>query len=247
MKKSIILLIVLSSCSHKAQDVTGPRNFSDIQARRDDMLQTFQPSTITRCDYATFALLWNAVGGHASIAGLENPSGKWNRHFQPCYPVDSQSETSRDSYLSLLHLTQTTGDMTPIKRVLDYAKPLNWITGAGPIDVTSIAPLVPAMQAVAERLPVVIPGFSAHQMASYLWLMGRRQGALNEVEMQALKILVSNQPDAPIMLALLHRFTDGDQTETVAALDSMTDAAVFWGSAPNDVYYAVTVAIAEGR
>lgn len=244
MKYFLLTLNLLCSCGHHASQDTK-LNFTDLQHQRDQIVATYNTETITKCDYATFALLYNAFGGKADLTGLEDPSGKWNRNAQPCYPTESNSETSLDTYLMALQYAASTHDMGLVDRIVAYAEPQDWVTGAGPVGITSILPLVP----VLGGMQLAVSSFRSDLLAVYILLTGRLNGDISTMDVDTLKLLNKETPGNPLYLAILHRFTDGDQTDTVDYLQTMshTVGATGWGSCPYEVLFTVVVGIMEGR
>jgi hypothetical protein len=251
----LMLYILLMSCGAQPAKDDNSFNLDAVKAKRDSLVSNFQLADIERCDRITFAALFNAFGGSLDLSGFESPAGKWNRDSLPCYPEESKSETSLDGYLSVLHWAHSRGDLGMVSRIADYAAPKDWITGAGPEDITSIFKLTPLIFEILgtelkgndDALPF-LSGFRAHLAAMYIWLHGRIQGHIDAFELTILEALLVNEPGAYMLSALYHRFQDGRFQDTVNMMNNYSgDYGEFWGSCPTDLSYILTVAIMEGR
>jgi hypothetical protein len=260
--RHLLLTILLLACGRN-ESQPSTVSLSDVQAKRDSIMESFDTNSIERCDWLTFAALVDAfTAKKVNIYAVEKTPGIWHRHMQTCYPEHSQSETSRDGYLSALHAFKTRGDTAAVQRILSAVRPLEYRTGPGPLGVAGIAPLVPIMRKMAgaylvdesdDALPdafqKVTQGFRPHLIASYIWLSGRVHGSITNAGRDVLKTFVRENPNSPFFRALRSRFDDGDQTEALELLDRMPheDAPFGWGSCPWQVYYAISVAVMEGR
>lgn len=262
MKALAALLFALAACSCApcASQPTG-QDLSAVRADRNRIVAEYDPSTIERCDFVTFAALYEAFNGNgrsAGVTGLEQIGGKWERHFAPCYPANSRSETTRDGYLAVLHRAWSDQDALLIDRIIFYAEPRAWITGEGDPWVTSVADLAPLMYHMARRPEPLtglavddnpLHGFRGHLLALFIYLRGRVDGSVSEAERLALVELAKAEPRSPIYAALLARFSDGNQAEAIEKLLSMPRVVgpFGWGSAPWQVYFMVAAGIMEGR
>lgn len=254
--RTLILSLLLLSCSRHDSGATG-LDISAEQAQRDALCKSFDPYTVPRCDRSTFHVLMAAMCNQTLPVQYESPSGKWNRDVLPCYPGDSSSETSRDTYLSLL-LTKDQGGIT---RAVNFAQPLG-DTGQPAGGVGNIAPFLPIMRgytlaitqadldAALSTVKTWDAGTTGHLTAEYLWATARLRGGLTDAGDQVLKKIWSATPTSPFFSCLYHRFSlrDNDQAGTVALLRGMPqDTGDFgWGSSPWQVHYALTVKCLEG-
>jgi len=140
-----------------------------------------------------------------------------------------------------------------VKRIMIYGTAEGWITGQGDSGVTSIFPLIPIMTDMMvlnlTSIEDMASSFQAHDLASYMLLIGRVKGGFNNTELNIMKTLVNNAPTNPFYLAILHRFTDGVQSGAIDALNKMpeVDSPTGWGSSSWQVIFTVTVGIMEGR
>jgi hypothetical protein len=253
MKHLLPILLLLSCARHQEQETR--QDLADVQRERDQIVAAFDPATITRCDYLTFAALLEAftVKG-ANVAELEHPVGMWHRNFKTCYPNDSASETSRDGYIAVLHLAQSHHDAGLAQRIIDYAEPQGWITGPGPEGVTGIGDLEHVARQIADAPPSrdeerdIIPPSTKHVLGLILYLRGRVFHGLSSGEALIARELARAEPEDPFFQALHSRFDDQDYGNAIEKLQVMPriDAPFGWGSCPWPVYYAMTVAVMEG-
>lgn len=250
----LLCCFLLSACGGKKDD---PNSFdlASAQSERDRRIAEMNLDEIARCDYVTFAAMGHAYSSRDfNVRDLEIPSGRWNRHYQICFPNDSKSETSLDGYLSVLHLAQERGDKSLVKRIIDYAGPRDWITGEGPEGVTSIKPLVPIIREMAgrdehteERVPNPFEGFRGHLLANYLWLHAKVHGDVPLLAKPLLSALAQTIPGSPYIAALNARYNGASYGRAFDLLNDFSGCAKWWGSCHDSIYYAITVAVLEGR
>jgi hypothetical protein len=263
---AIVLTIMLGGCGRKdSQETTNPLDAVAAKA-------SFYEAHITdeiylqRCDKLTFKASLSAVF-RQDIASLEAAPGEWHRDTTACYPVDSASEVSTEGILGVLHHIWTYRDLAMLNRLIAYGEAHNWVMGVGDTQNTVVLGLVPTIYDMRDRLsgsqsltgPIdqVLQGYKGHILASWLWLRGRMVGALTDLELAAAKSLAGSASADPMYSAIVHRFTDGDQSQAIATLlddklfpaDSIpTKTGLFgWGSCPTIVYYELVKGIMQGR
>ena len=250
-------LVTLAVSGCRREVVETETTFAVAQERRDVICLEMMPAQIERCDYGTFASLVVAfcprVSVDFAVASLEDPAGKWRRHFDACYPAESKTETSKDTYLSVLHLAHGLGEsgLPILYRIRDYVKAPLYLTGEGDPRITSIMPLMPLLTRMLsekreggfETLP-----FQASLLANYVWLVARVTGGMSEIEYQALAAMRAQNPENPWLQALYHNLKDGDHEDTLKALEEYDMSSNYgWGSAPPGLQYILAVAVMENQ
>jgi hypothetical protein len=230
------------------------------QSERDTICQYFDPAEITRCDRATFHVLMAAACGQSLPTKYEFPPGKWNRDVEKCYPEESRSETSRDTYLSVV----LGNDQAANRRVIDYAQDRGWETGEPIGGVGNIAPLVPILRSanLAEASDTVIDegieaakkafeGHRGHLIAGYLWQVARLRGHLTWIGQSLLHKISDQTPESPYLRCLYYRFAGraDDMADVGRLLDQIPhkENTFGWGSSPWQVHFALTVSCLEGK
>jgi hypothetical protein len=257
MRSLYVLALLLVSCSRHDSGATS-LDLTQAQAERDQLCATFDPASVPRCDRATFHVLMSAMCGEALPTEYESPSGKWNRDLEPCYPTDSSSETSADTYLGVI----MSHDKAAIDRFVKLAEPQGWNTGlpAGGVgNIQYLTPLLPklelnpiistAIDATISAYAKVTTGVRAHLIAFYIWESARQNGGVTALEASTLATLSDATPADPLLACLKHRFGDGDQSNTLALLQVLPQELndFGWGSAPWQIFYTSTVACLEGK
>lgn len=243
---ALVLLAFVVSCSRADNgDADVPVNY---KLWRDELCQKFDPMTITRCDRATFHVLMNAMCGKPLPTEYEFPYGKWNRDINPCYPNDSSSETSFDTYLSVV----MSHNEDAIKRIVTYAKPLKWETGAPAGGVGNIITLVPLLRSLLQKPETLsfdaISGHRGHLIAGWLWEWSYLNDGLLPVEVEILRQIADKTPSSPYFSCLYRRFSGKDQSHTLDLLEKVHTKSTFgWGSSVGAIHVALTVACLEGR
>lgn len=241
----LLPILFILSCSHP-QDA-APSDMDAVKSHRDYLCATFDPATVERCDRITFvALMAAACGKEFGLNAYEKDLGVWHRDTSACYPEDSKSECSLDGYLSVLHAAVQRPEL--VSRMQSALESSEWICGEGPESVTSIRPLKSTIErmsgaSMTEEADASITGFRGHLLASYLWLKRKVYGSNNLAEKAVLNGLHRDIPASPFLAAL-----DADGVGAVENLMRFpAPYSQFWGSAPDSVIYAASVAIIEGR
>jgi hypothetical protein len=247
-------LYLFPACSRS--DAGETPNIQSIKNYRDHLCQTYDASKITRCDRSTFHVLLAWSCGQPLPTQYEYPSGKWNRDVEPCYPEESRSETSQDTYLGVI-LSQ---DKAALQRVWDYAEPRDWETGLPENGVGDIRALVPIMRETLrlgesdgiiddgiEAAKKAFTGHRGHLLAGYLWSVSHLRGGLTSFGTTLLKKLHEDTPDSPYLSCLYRRHALKGQNPTLRLLKKVKPGDQFgWGSSIPEVHYALTVKCLEG-
>jgi len=219
-----------------------------------------------RCDKLAFKPYLSNSGLVQDLSGFED-NGRWSRDVEPCYPEFSGGTISFDGLVAVMHHIWTTKDEAMLDRFIVYSESHAWIVGEGTFaDQTIMSPLSYQMKAefvksrnlnTTQDITNMLKGFRGHLLASLIWLEGRMNGSLNELEMTLLTQLYQVGPDDPMYVGLYHRFTDGDQTKTIEILLKssvfpndhlpMEDGVFGWGSSPASIYYLICIDVIEGR
>ena len=261
MRLLIVTFLLLSCSRHDGGGASGI-DLSKYKAERDRICDTFDATTIERCDRSTFHILMTAMCNQPLPLQYEAPEGKWNRDVESCYPEDSRSETSRDAYLSLV-LSQ---DKAALSRAISFAESNGGNTGAPSGGVGFIGDLLPIMRRTVSNLLTgeadgtvddgleaakkAFEGHRGHLVAEYLWARARLNGGLTVAGAALLRQLHNETPESPFLSCLYHRFSrlDDDQSGTVKLLEKMPrkDNTFGWGSSPWQVHYTLTVKCLEG-
>ena len=257
----LLLIFLLLACG-------GTSKTSDVQTSdsRAALYLMSKDVGIPSCDFATFATIAASLGvSPEAISGLIKVPGRIERYYSPCYPGLSSSEASREMYIGWLHLIWKNRDSTTLSQLIEYGNRNNWVFGEGDQSLTNMSPLVPIIERMQDSFQIsdlstqidsVLSGFRGHVVADYIWLVGRVTGKIGPLELVTLKALVEASPGDPFYQALLHRFTDGDQT---AALTALSNTQIFpidkipvtesfgWGSCPDWLYYLIARGVIEGE
>jgi len=226
----------------------------------------------TRCDSATFTALLAAFSYvEIDIHQLEKEPGKWVRHVEVCYPYNSDSETSLDVYLMVLHWLWSNRSekwaRQDIEEIWSYGVENRWVMGGGSYEFTNVVALVPlifkmrrSLGLTADQAPqsedsVVVDFLENHRgyiAAFYALLEARIDGDMSAAGMFLVEQMTTEWPDSPIYQAIYHRYKDGDMTTLAAIIAYEPDEIPtevnwsHWGSAPRFLFTVVPVGIAEG-
>jgi hypothetical protein len=265
----VIACVCFWGCGHKdSQETSNP--LDSVRNKGNFYLQNITEDIYKeRCDKLTFKALLSVVVPQ-NVANLEVAAGKWVRDVPDCYPSESASEVSNEGIISVMHHILTTKDCAAANRLLNYGKNNDWIMGEGDTANTDALVLSPFIKQLRDKvcgqglaltenndLDSVLKGYRGHILASFIWLRGRMNEGINNLEKNSLAKLVDASPGDPMYLALKARYNDGDQTQAIDILmnseefpgDSIPmQTGVFgWGSCPSMAYFLYVQAILEGK
>lgn len=256
------VVFLLLGCRRHDEGKT-PLDFNAAKVRRDYLCATWNPEEVERCDRSTFDVLMAAMCDKLVPRKYENPIGKWNRDTAECYPTDSRSETSRDTYLSLV-LSQ---DKEAIANAITWAESNNGDTGHPVGGVGNVKDLLPLMRRAIssdfttqtesmiddgiEAAKTALSGHRGHLIGEYIWAEARINGGITALGATILRQLNEETPNSPWLSCMYRRFSrlKLSQDVTIELLDMMKwEPNTFgWGSSIPAVHYAMTVKCLEGR
>lgn len=261
----IFLSVFILGCSHKSKSSDNNNDkFKTAKEKGDFYLKNLSDNIYVRCDKLAF-LPYVSFFEAQDLSGFED-NGKWGRDYKdkkPCYPDESRGSISFDGLISVLHHIWSTKDKAMLDRLISYGEKNHWIVGEGEYsNQILIKPIAMHMKHKLENALFVygvvddsiLSGFRGHLLASYIWLMSRMDGEINEVKNLALKELLKASATDPMYLSLYDKHNSGNQDR---ALDILTNDNIFkmekmettglfgWGSSPDMIYYLISLAIIE--
>ena len=268
--KPILLtfLLIFASCA-KHEDKETVNDTLSVQAKGDFYISKIRQSsphyiTDQRCDMLTFAALFSAFGSDLDLSSFEYESGQWHRDIYPCLAdldddgkPDSKSEISFDGLISVLHYAWSKQDFDLLDRLDRYGSTHNYVYGDGDRSLTfnpQIGVLIGEMKGEQKLVSnLTLDGsHRPHILTIGIWLRGRYNGNLTTLELETLKGFT----EIPLAKALVHRYSDGDQSETIALMEDESifpsdrvpmDTAFGWGSSRLSVYYIMLLGVIHGQ
>lgn len=180
------------------------------------------------CDGLLFSAL-TAVGRSEPIdieAAQGEIPGQWYRNpSRECYPGSSASDISRDMVLGLVIYSVHFGRLDILEGLWSYGSARHWVMGRGDsravLTPSSVGRLARAIHYLGgadrpERYVLDIPsrtaGYQGHLALLGILLDGKMAGRVSTLQLSDLRHLVQVMPGNPLAQALLHKYTDGDQT-----------------------------------
>lgn len=181
------------------------------------------------CDSLGFTSLCKLSGGcgEAVITDAEGEPGRWYRNpGKECYPNSSKSDISKDMFVMLLPYLYASGDKQNIQEIYDYGQKNGWVMGRGYLSRTLLTPpLIFLIEQMLGRWGVesdiketTKAGFEKHLDAIYLinkWMVNK---SIDSLQLAQIKQYKDENPSNALMQAIYHKFTDGDQSDTIAIL-----------------------------
>jgi hypothetical protein len=125
-----------------------------------------------------------------------------------------------------------------VEGIWSYGKANAWVMGeerAGPNNRTVLSPNMITLLANViyglggadhpERKLLstydTAPGFPSHLTLLHIALLGSIHGGISDSELRALGAIAQHMGTSPLVHALIHKYTDGDQTEATRLLTSI--------------------------
>lgn len=197
-----------------------------------------------KCDSVGFTSLCKSARGcaKADIFASED-NGRWYRSpSHDCFPAESKSSISKDMFIMLFHYVWELGKTdkerarNALVRLEAYGKAHDWVMGdpsdtvEGASRVLLTPTLISMVYDMLDRLKMVQPtlgifedvginkGFQAHLDVLRIYLTGQIYNAINDLDLRVLKGQVEREPGNALFQAVLHRYTDGDQTRAIELL-----------------------------
>jgi len=182
------------------------------------------------CDSLGFTSLCKLSGGcgEAVITDAEGEPGRWYRNpGKRCYDDgQSKSDISKDMFIMLLPYLYASNDQQNIKEIYAYGQKNGWVMGRGPLSRTFLTPpLVFLIEQMLGRWKVEVQikettkaGYEKHLDAIYLISKWMVNGSIDSLQYEQIKKYKDENPSNALMQAIYHKFSDGDQSDTIAIL-----------------------------
>lgn len=247
-----VFLAVCSCGSHRRHEQeTKPIDKLEMLREKHDLYLRLSTEQVDEhgwlkdfsCDGLLFNSLFAISGGKPDIMLGRGEPAIWYRSWQhDCFPGHSRSSISRDMFAGLFLWIWTEKRKDLIEEIIDHGESNTnsvggWVMGEGDPFTTNIRA---AGQTLAYEmryqwggadhakryLPIPhfdVKGFEAHLQVLDILLVGLLRG-LSKTDLKRLQWHVENEPRNALFQAVLHKFSDGDQS---AAIESLLDTSLF--------------------
>lgn len=245
-------LITLTACGgEKAERQKTTNNLSAIAEKQltylnliSEVQDEFGFVESDHCDSLLFSGLARFGGASVSIlAARDEASGQWFRTpFMDCYKNErsnadrsrrSSSTISRDMLVGALWALYGDRNDGALKEMIAYGKRHRWLMGQGSFDRVFFTPnfqdtLYRLVGRTFKGMPYAwIDPKKDHQrhiVALNILLRGELEAKIDGSMLRLIKSFRKQSPKNALYQYAYHRFTDGDQAETIALL---TDSKMF--------------------
>ncbi len=237
----LISLLLLGACGpkHAPQPAPAiPQALSDRAALYLSLQQAERDGDgfilTDSCDSLLFSALNGSVPGVGPIhiEAAQGDLGQWFRRplsYAPCYSDSDpkSSDISRDMLIGLMVYADVWSRRDIVENLFAWGSAHLWEMGRDHTIGTAlmtpdligvlaqtIEHLGGSHRAVEETPPLynTTPGFISHLTLLEVLLYGRNHGSIRDLELSALRSIVAQEPQNPLAQALLHKYTDGDQS-----------------------------------
>lgn len=175
------------------------------------------------------------LGEMGPVTEAQSEPGRWHRLPGPDYARSCSADISRDMFIGLFTWIWQNKRLDLAEQIWDYGVRNNWKMGDERKDLDNRTVFLPGTIAVLadlihglggqdhpeRRIPRVYntaPGFVSHLTLVQLHLRGLIYEGLSEYELDTLKTIRTHMSLNPLVHAIIHRYTDGDQTEATRLL-----------------------------
>lgn len=184
----------------------------------------------SKCDSLGFTSLCKMSSGctDVNIYDAQGEPGRWYRSPEKnCYDLgQSKSDISKDMFAMLLPYLYHIGDKQSLQQIYDYGKANGFVMGRGPLSRTF---MTPSMVSLLERMigiygtseetvETMRSGYEKHLDVIGMLSKAMLNGGLSTSQLKRLKGYLDENPRNGLFQAVYHKYTDGDQTETIKIL-----------------------------
>jgi hypothetical protein len=240
----LLLGILLCACSRNGDVETKTPNPETLQQRYDEYKQLAPRGWDAEwsCDALLFVSLQHiGLREEGPVDLAQSEPGRWHRLPGPDYAQFCSSDISRDMFVGLFAYILEFRKLDWAEGIWDYGTAHAWVMGVErkqPDTRTILTPnLISLLAQIIDHLggekhperliPAVYssePGYVSHLTMLHIWMRGKMAGSITDYELETLRQIRSHMQGNPLIHALIHRYTDGDQTEATNLLLSVWPA-----------------------
>lgn len=262
-KFPIIFIVALASCGKEDKEERNVViDLTKVKAKRDVYLSKAPQDEKgflkdEKCDQTTWTALATVGGLKADLTAVEGPEGKYfRRPSKDCFEKgESKSENSQDVYVSVLWALFAKGKTDKIEQIRKFGDDNDWVMGKGVKTRTLLrGELRETIYALAGKdyrgedrhipdsitwaTPDPTSASNRHIVAAHLALRADKLNRVSGAQLSFIKDLQTYDDNRPLYKFLFHRYTDGNQQETINIL---LDENVFPDELPKRWYDLVFV------
>lgn len=238
MSKAIWMLLFLLSCAGKKNEAVETKaNLFDLSEQKRFYLEQAKPLQdkhgfieSKECDSLLFSGLAWGSGFDVDIREAEFGGAWFRTPDRRCYDEGrSSSDISRDMLVGLEFGAYLTKDHILLNELYDFGDSHKWVMGRGPLDYTYFLPQFQNTLRILigkdDNLPEVwvdpLKDHQRHIVALNIILRGEAEGNIRDDELKILEKFKKLEPRNALFQYGVHRFKDGDQSDTIVLLDEL--------------------------
>jgi hypothetical protein len=240
MPRTALVFLLLTSCGYPLIDIQRTRNdIGDISVQKQTYLSLLEKHPDNKdgwflpqheCDALLYSGLLYAAGLNVDINAAHGGGGRWYRTpDHKCYGEKrSGSDISRDMFAGLMWGIYGRGGREQLRQVYRYGHSRAWLMGRGSFDRTFLTPNFQNTITLMLGLPTLageswvdpVKDHQRHIVLLNLLLRGEVQKGLTLEQFWLLGHLKRVMRGNALATFAYHRFTDGDQDETIKILEN---------------------------
>lgn len=247
MKLIALILILLTSCGvcDKRENSPKPSPAELLEAKYNRYLELIKDvqdgsgfiETI-RCDSLLLSALSGTGGAPVELRSARNSEGQWFRrplNYPECYANgESKSTISRDMILGVMWYAWARQDLEIAQSLYDYATDHNLVMGQGVPSRTILSPMFYGTLALIvdklggessktiRKIPALfdnnLSGYEIHLQELHLALRAEILGGASDKELASFKQYSEKDPKNPLLQAIYHKYSDGNQSKAISLL-----------------------------
>jgi hypothetical protein len=253
MMRLLLLTAVLAISACSRSEPSTPSVSLDVLRAKAELYRTAAGDEFgyvhSKCDGLLFASLCKLAGGceKADIYASESKTepGRWYRNpSMDCFDLgQSRSDFSRDMLLGLLSYLYAAKDRDAVTRLLAHGASTDFVMGRydGPDTLAGRAlwiQLAPLARQIESRLGavalatqqsddafVINTGFRAHLDVLKIWLDGKVNGGITEIQRRTLAAQTNRQPRNAMFLAVRSLYDGNEFAERAVGI--LSDTTLF--------------------
>lgn len=249
MYRLILLLIcsLLPGCAQRGDPAPTTSPVDELSARTAEYrsLAPHNWDVSRECDALLFVSLQQVgLNEPGDVEMAESESGKWNRLPRPDYAAECSSDISRDMLTGVFVWAWEFRRLDVLERMWAYGESHDWVMGEErKPGLQNRVRMLPGTQGLLAELIATLggeshwerkllnvtplsteAGFQSHLTLLQIHLRGEMHNGLSAGELDSLREILWHMAGNPLAHALLHKYTDGDQSVATNLLLSIWPA-----------------------
>lgn len=230
----VVMMLMSFACAGEKQHKQDTINPLDSVKQTKRLYLSLMPEGFvesSECDSLLFTGLAYASGHWVDLESARGDNGLWYRTpDHKCYDEGrSGSDTSKDQLVGLQWGLYIHNHDDLLRDLYDYGDSKRWVFGRGSLDRTYFLPQFQnTLRALIGKKPIIpeviidpLKDHQRHIIALNLILRGEKLGYIRDNALDLIASFRKRDPQNALFQYGYHRFTDGDQSQTISILEGL--------------------------